>query len=62
MCGKSDSTSSLDLLAVIVESITDDRLGAILVGSDCLGREGVARGIIELFVISPVGATIIELG
>ena len=62
MCGETDSTSSLDLLAVLVEPITDDRLGAILVGGDCLGREGVARGgIIKLFVISPVRAAVMEL-
>jgi hypothetical protein len=58
VCGKSDSASSLDLLAIFVESITDDRLGAILVGGDRLGREGVVGGIIKLFIISPVRAAI----
>jgi len=56
VCGKSDPASSLDLLAIFVESVTDDRLGAILIGGDRLGREGVVGGIIELFIISPVRA------
>jgi hypothetical protein len=56
VCGKSDPASSLDLLAIFVESVTDDRLGAILIGGDRLGREGVVGGIIKLFLISPVRA------
>jgi hypothetical protein len=57
VCGESDSTSRLDLLSILVESITYDRLGAILVCGDGLGREGIVGGIIELLIISPVRAT-----
>jgi hypothetical protein len=56
--GESDSTSSLDFLPIFVESITDDRLGAIFVGGYRLGREGVGGGIVELFIISPIRAAI----
>jgi hypothetical protein len=58
VCGETDSTSRLDLLPILVEPVTDDRLGTVFVCGDGLGREGVVRGIIELFVISPVWATI----
>lgn len=58
MRSESDSTSRLDLLSVLVEPITYDRLGAIFVCGDGLGREGIVGGIIELFIISPVWATV----
>ena len=59
--GEPDSTSRLDLLPLLVEPITDDRLGAIFVCGDGLGREGIVGGIIELFVIRPVRTTVMVL-
>jgi hypothetical protein len=58
VCGKPNSTSRLDLLPILIEPITDDCLSAIFVCGDGLGREGVVGGIIELFVVSPVWATV----
>ena len=58
MRSESDSTSRLDLLSIVVEPVTDDRLGSVFVRGDGLLGEGrVVDGIIKLFVISPVGAT-----
>jgi len=55
---ESNSTSRLNLLSIVVEPVTDDRLGSVLVRGDGLLREGrVVDGIIKLFIISPVGAT-----
>jgi hypothetical protein len=61
VCGESDPTSSLNLLPIFVEPITDDRLRSVFVGSDCLGREGIISGIIELFIIGPIRAAITVL-
>ena len=58
MRSESNSASRLDLLSIIVEPVTDDRLGSVFVRGDGLLREGgVVDGIIKLFVISPVRAT-----
>jgi hypothetical protein len=56
VCGKPDSTSSLDFFPILIKPITDDRLGAVFVCGDSLRREGIVGGIIKLFVISPVWA------
>ena len=62
MCSEPDSTSRLDLLTILVESIADDCLGTVLVRGDSLGWEGIVRSIIQLFVICPVWAAVIVLG
>jgi hypothetical protein len=61
MCSEPNPTGRLDLLSILIEPIADDRLGTVFVGGDSLGREGIVRGIIELFVVCPVRATIIVL-
>jgi hypothetical protein len=59
--GEADSTSGLDFLSLLVEPITDNCLGAIFVCGDSLRRKGIVGGIIELFVVSPVRATVMAL-
>ena len=56
MCGKPDSPSSLDFLAIFIESIADDCLGPILIRCDRLWRKRVVGGIVELFIIGPIWA------
>lgn len=58
MYGESDSACSLDLLAIIVESPGNDRLGAIFVCGCAWGREFIGGGIIEILIIGPVGAAV----
>lgn len=55
--GCADAACGLDLLAVIVQAVCDDRLGSILVGGDLLWWE-FEGGIVELFVIGPVLAAV----
>jgi hypothetical protein len=50
-----DSASSLDLLAIIVPSPADYGLSTILICSGGIGGE-LCDSVVELFVISPVGA------
>ena len=57
MCGKANPSSSLDLLAIIVESPAYDSLGTVLVCGRSLLWEFVG-GIVELFIISPVLAAL----
>lgn len=56
--GETDSACSLDLLAIIVESPGDDRLGAVFVRGCAWGREFIGGGIIEILIVSPVGAAV----
>ena len=51
--GCADAARGLDLLAIIIQAVCDNRLGSILVGSDLLWWE-FEGGIVELFVIGPV--------
>lgn len=55
--GCADAARGLDLLAIIVQAICDDRLGSILVGGDLLWWE-FEGGVVELFVIGPVLAAV----
>ena len=55
--GCADSTGGFDTLTVLVEAVGSDGLGAVLVCGDSLGGEG--GGVVELFVVCPVGATVI---
>jgi hypothetical protein len=52
--GRLDLARGLDFLAVVVEAVRDDRLGAVFVGEDLLGRK--RRGVVEFFVVGPVFA------
>ena len=56
MYSESNSTGCLDLLAIIVESPTDDRLGSVFVCGSSRGRKRIGDGIVELFVVGPVWA------
>lgn len=57
MRGEPNSTSRLNLLPILVEPVTNDRLSTVFVCGDSLGRQGVVGSVLELFVISPVWAT-----
>ena len=52
--GGADAAGGLNALAVVVEAVGDDGLGAVFVGRDGLGGQG--GGVVEFFVIGPVGA------
>lgn len=56
MDGKSNASRCLDLLAIIVESPANDRLGPVLVGCSGRGRQGIGDGIVKLFVVGPIWA------
>ncbi len=60
MCGESDSAGGLDLLAFVIQSPRNNRLGAILVGGCSLWWEHV-KGIVELVVVSPIGIFTIDV-
>jgi len=51
-----DSTCGFDAFAVLIEAVGGDGLGAIFIGGD--GLLGKGGGVIELFVICPVGAAV----
>lgn len=55
--GCADAARGLDLLAIIVQAVCDDRLGSIFVGGDLLWWE-FEGGVVELFVIGPVLAAV----
>lgn len=61
MRSESDAARRLNLLAIVIESPCDDRLGAVFVRCGRIGRKRISNGIIELFVISPVRATFLSL-
>jgi hypothetical protein len=48
-----DPASRLDLLALVVVSVCDDRLGAILV-RDGLGRRQLGGGLLDVVVVGPI--------
>lgn len=52
----SDAASGLDLLAVIVVLVGDDRLGSVLVGDGLGGRElrCGGGGLLDVVVVGPV--------
>ena len=52
--GGADAARGFHFFAVVVEAISDGGFGAVFVGGDLRGREGV--GVVEFFVIGPVGA------
>ena len=54
--GGAYSAGGLDLFAVVVEAVGYYGLGPIFVGSYLLGGED--GGIVELFVVGPVGAAV----
>ena len=54
--GCADPTGSFDALSVIIDAVRGDGLGAVFVGGD--GLRGKGGGVIELFVVCPVGAAV----
>lgn len=60
MCGEAYPAGRLDLPAIIIQSPGHDGLGAVFVGGLGVGGE-LVRGIVEVFVISPVRATVGKL-
>lgn len=58
VCSKSDAARRLDLLAIVVESPCDDRLGTVFVCRGRIGGEGISNGVFEFFIISPVRAAV----
>jgi len=57
VCGKAYPSGCLDLLAIVVESPRDDRLGAIFVGRRRALWQSIC-GVFLVVVISPVGAAV----
>lgn len=53
MYGEAYPTGGLDLLALVIESPRNDRLGAIFVCGGSLRGERI-NGIIEILIIGPV--------
>ena len=53
--GGANAAGGFDLFACVVEAVGDYCFRAVFVGAHLLGGEGA--GIIEFFVVSPVGAT-----
>jgi len=52
--GGTDTAGGFYLFAVVVEAVGDGGFGAVFVGGDLGGGEGV--GVVEFFVVGPVGA------
>ena len=52
--GGADAAYGFDFLAIVVEAVGDGGFGAVFVGGDLGGRKDV--GVVEFFVVSPVGA------
>jgi hypothetical protein len=50
----SDAASGLDLLAIVIVSISNDRLGSILVGDSLGGREFGGRRLLDVVVVGPI--------
>lgn len=57
VCGKAYPASGLDLPAVVVKSPAHDGLSSVFVGGLGVGGELIG-GIVEVFVICPVRATV----
>jgi hypothetical protein len=54
--GGLNSAGDLDFLVVVIVAVGNDGLGAVLVGDHFLRRED--GGVIEIFVVGPVGAAV----
>lgn len=54
--GCADTAGGFDAFAVVVEAVAGDGFGAIFVRGDGLRGEG--GGVVELFVVGPVGAAV----
>lgn len=58
--GGADAPGGFHLFAGIVEGVGDDRFGAVFVRGDGLWGEG--GGVVEFFVVGPVGAAVVVNG
>jgi len=54
--GCADTTGGFDAFAIVVEEVGGDGFGAVFVCGDGLGGEG--GGVVELFVVGPVGPAV----
>ncbi len=54
--GGADAAGGFYFFAVVVEAVAGGGFGAVFVGGDLGGGEGV--GVVELFVVGPVGAAV----